>query len=187
MLKSQISRAKQCKHVGLGGVYASTVADFNWKNRRLQKIFNKMKQRCYVRESKDYRWYGDKGIKICNDWLNNPKMFEDWSLSNGYTDDLTIDRIDENKDYSPDNCRWITGVDNTKYKSTTSLIKVNDETHTGRDWAQILGIGTNTINNYVRKYGLDNTVKFIGEYLKNPGKQPNKGQSYYNLYITIQN
>lgn len=155
-----------------------------WKNKRIGKIYRNIKQRCYNKKDKSYKWYGDKGIKVCDEWLNNPKSFEEWSLQNGYTDELTIDRIDEDKDYSPDNCRWISSVDNSKYKSTTSVINVDGEVHTGKDWSKILGLGTNTINTYVRKYGLYDTIEFIKRYMANPNLKPfNRNQSIYSVYM----
>ena len=187
MLKAQICRAKQCNHIGLGGIYALNTADVSWSNKRLQSIFKHMKQRCYIDSCRDYRWYGAKGIKICDEWLNNPQSFEAWALSNGYNDTLTIDRKEEDKDYCPENCRWITPSDNAKYKSTTSLIEVNGEIHTGQDWSRILGFGKNRINTYIRDYGLENTIKFIELYLKNPYLKPKHKQSYYDLYMTTQN
>ena len=155
-----------------------------WNNHRIGHIFNSMKRRCYNENDKNYKWYGAKGIKICDEWLNNPKLFEEWSLQNGYTDELTIDRIDEDKDYSPDNCRWITHIENAKYKSTTSMIEVNGEVHTGKDWSKILGLGANRINTYIRQYGLDNTIEFIRKYLKNPNLKPiNNNCSIYSVYM----
>lgn len=183
MQKAHINRAKQCNHVGLGGVYTSTTSDFIWNNKRLQGIFKGMKRRCYNSSCKDYRWYGDQGIKICDEWLHNPKLFEEWALSNGYADDLTIDRKDENKDYCPENCHWITLENNTRYKSTTVLIDVDGEIHTGREWADTLGVGTNVINTYIRKYGLENTIEFIRRYKANPNLKRKSHQSYYNLYM----
>ena len=113
MLKAQIDRAKQCTHIGLGGIYALNTSDISWSNKRLQSIFKHMKQRCYVDSVRDYRWYGEKGIKICDEWLNNPQSFEAWALSNGYNDTLTIERKEEDKDYCPENCRWVTPSDNS--------------------------------------------------------------------------
>lgn len=173
-----------CNHIDVDGKYIRVT---NWDNKRIGKIFRGMKIRCYNPNKKAYRWYGAKGIKICDEWIENPKLFEDWAVKNGYADNLTIDRIDEDKNYSPDNCRWIPQANNSKYKSTTSLIQVNDEVHTGKDWSRILGFGINTINEYIRKYGLDNTVKFIEAYLNNPGLKPKTKQSYYDLYMTTQN
>ena len=185
MMKRSIKRATQCKHISVNGNYINY--QVGWKNKRIASIFSGMKDRCYNSNCKDYSKYGGKGIKICDEWLNNSTLFELWSLDNGYSDQLTIDRIDGNKDYSPNNCRWIPLEDNARYKSTTSLITVNNETHTGRNWAKILGIGTNKINEYIRKHGLNNTIQFIERYLKNPGLKPKNKQSYYDLYMTIQN
>lgn len=156
-----------------------------WSNSRIGRIFRDMKQRCYNKNGKDYRWYGAKEIKVCDEWLNNPKSFEEWALNNGYADELTIDRIDENKDYSPDNCRWITNIQNSKYKSTTFIINVDGEIHTGKDWSKILGFGVNTINKYIKKYGLDNTIEFIKRYLKNPELRLSisGNKNIYNLYM----
>ena len=171
-----------CKHLDRNGNYYN-FNKYNWSNERIGSIFNVIKDRCYNKNNKSYKWYGEKGIKICKEWIDNPKLFEIWALLNGYEDNLTIDRIDENKDYCPENCRWISNSDNAKYKSTTSLIEVDGETHTGKDWAKILGFGPNLINNYIRKYGLENTIEFIKRYRVNPILKPKGNQSYYDLYM----
>ena len=110
-------------------------------------------------------------------------MFEEWALNNGYRDDLTIDRIDETGNYCPENCRWVLANNNSRYKSTTNLIDVDGEMHTGREWAVILQLGAQVINTYVRKYGMDNTVEFIRRYRENPKPRSNITQSYYNMYM----
>lgn len=173
-----------CSHLRIGGIKTSKKLT-RWNNHRLEHIFSAMKDRCYNELNKDYKIYGNKGIKICDEWLNNPMLFEEWSMNNGYQDNLTIDRIDSGKNYCPENCRWITLSDNSKYKSTTSLIEVDGCIHTGRDWAKKLGLGTNMINTYVKKYGLENTKKFIKKYIDNPElkKQVKSNQSYYDLYM----
>ena len=142
-----------------------------------------MKNRCYNKKVKSYKYYGKRGIKVCDEWKNNFLNFYNWAIKNGYKDNLTIDRIDENKDYCPENCRWVTNINNAKYKTTTSLIEVDGETHTGKDWAKILGFGPNLINNYIRKYGLENTIEFIKRYRVNPILKPKGNQSYYDLYM----
>ena len=169
-----------CKHLSLDGGYIKQV---RWNNHRIQDIFNGMRHRCYSKTDKNYKWYGAKGIKICDEWLGNPLSFEEWSLNNGYDDNLTIDRINEDKDYSPDNCRWIESGQNAKYKSTTSLIDIDGEIHSGKDWARILGLGINTINKYIRKYGIENTIEFIKRFRSNPIKRTKRNQSYYELYM----
>jgi len=75
---------------------------------RLYSIFSGMKQRCYNQNNSHYKWYGAKGITICDEWLGNNGLqnFISWSLEHGYNENLSIDRIDSDKGYSPDNCQW---------------------------------------------------------------------------------
>lgn len=74
---------------------------------RTHNIFTQMKERCYNPENISYPWYGEQGIGVHQDWLDDYTKFYDWSISNGYADDLEIDRIDPAKNYNPENCRWV--------------------------------------------------------------------------------
>lgn len=145
-----------------------------------------MKDRCYNKNSKSYHWYGEKGIKIFDEWMNNPKKFEEWSISNGYIDGMTIDRIDSDKDYCPENCRWVSAEYNSRYKSTTRVLTINGESHTGREWADMLGLGICVVNTYIRLYGIDDTIEFIKRFLDNPSLADKRksGESFFDLYMS---
>lgn len=83
------------------------------KDTRLYTIWCGMKERCNNINSINYKWYGEKGVSICKEWIHDFQAFYNWALSNGYEDGLTIDRIESDKGYSPENCRWITRSENT--------------------------------------------------------------------------
>ena len=89
---------------------------------RVWMAWNNMKARCYNPNNKDYKYYGGKGIKMCKEWKSDFWNFRDWALKHGYKDNLTIDRIDVNNDYTPDNCRWVTMFKQCVNKGNTCYI-----------------------------------------------------------------
>lgn len=89
---------------------------------RLYRIYNCMRNRCYDKKHTHYKNYGGRGITVCNDWLNDRKSFFSWAINNGYKDNLTIDRIDNDKGYSPSNCRWATRYEQQHNKRTKNTI-----------------------------------------------------------------
>lgn len=95
------------------------------KNTRIYSIWCDMKRRCNNEKCKNYKDYGAKGIKVCDEWEKNFISFYLWSIDNGYDDTLTIDRINNNKGYSPDNCRWTTRKQQNNNRKCNVLVEYN--------------------------------------------------------------
>lgn len=108
--------------------------------RKLRDAYNGMKKRCYSETNREYKHYGKRGITVCEEWLNDRKSFLNWSLKNGFNKDKSLDRIDYNKGYSPNNCRWTDIYTQNNNRSNNVWIEYNGETHTIAQWARILNL-----------------------------------------------
>ena len=117
-------------------------------NTRLHKIWQNMRNRCLNRKTPDYKYYGGRGIRICKDW-NDFICFEVWSLSNGYTEKLTLDRIDVNGNYCPNNCRWVTRKVQSNNKRNLRLLEYKGEIKTITQWSETLAIPIATLYRYL--------------------------------------
>ncbi len=107
---------------------------------RIYHIWRTMKARCVDSNSHKYHAYGGRGIKVCDEWLNSFESFYEWAMANGYQEDLSIDRIDNDGDYCPENCRWVTQKEQANNTRKNRLLTHNGETHTVAEWATIVGI-----------------------------------------------
>jgi len=122
-------------------------------NTRLYKIWKGIRKRCYNKNSVSYVYYGERGIKMCDEWYNDYSTFMEWALSHGYEDSLTIDRINVNGDYCPENCRWTTMLVQSNNSRHCHYITYNGETHTISEWARILDISRLTLSNRIINLG----------------------------------
>jgi hypothetical protein len=120
-------------------------------NKRIYKIWINMVSRCHNVNDTGYFDYGGKGITVCDDWKEDILPFYTWSMENGYSDNLTIDRISNEKGYSPDNCRWVTQRDQINNQERNIKIERNGEVKTLAQWADIVGIKYETLSSRYRK------------------------------------
>jgi hypothetical protein len=175
-------KATVCTHLRANGEYISY--GYVWKNKRLKRILRGMIARCYNADDKNYQWYGEIGIRICEQWLKEPATFEEWAMLSGYADNLTIDRIDATKDYRPENCRWIPLKENSRRAGKVNWIDIDGCVLTGKQWAKKLHIGANTINTSIREHGVDKTKELIMAMLKEPPstKHRKSHQTWFSVY-----
>lgn len=110
------------------------------KYNRIRRIWYGMISRCTSMKDKSYYRYGGRGIRVCDEWLNSFEAFESWALANGYRDDLTIDRIDNNGNYEPSNCRWADSITQANNTSKNLYITYKGRTQTLAQWVRELDL-----------------------------------------------
>ena len=125
----------------------------NLSRTRLYKIWNGMKNRCSNTNLREYKYYGGRGIKVCNEWKEDFMKFYDWAIANDYADELTIDRIDVDGDYSPSNCRWITNREQQFNKRNNVLLTHNGETKTLTEWCEEKHLAYQTLRGRIYRLG----------------------------------
>lgn len=108
-----------------------------WKSETpLYHIWEGIKERCLNHKAKNYYFYGGRGISVCESWVNSFSEFEKWAVENGYKDGLTIDREDNDGDYCPENCKWVTQKEQARNRRTNLRITYNGETLCIAEWAE---------------------------------------------------
>lgn len=123
------------------------------KNTRIYRIWYGMKSRCYTKSNPAYNRYGGRGISMCQQWKKDFTAFYNWSMDNGYSKELSIDRINHNGNYEPSNCRWATPKEQSDNKRCNILITINGTTLDLQQWCDKIGIKRSTVNTRVRMCG----------------------------------
>lgn len=128
-------------------VYKVGTTTHNSSKTRLYKIWGGMKERCFRAKHTHYKDYGGRGITVCEEWKGEDGFysFREWALKNGYSDNLTLDRIDNNGNYEPMNCRWITVKEQMNNKRTSHFVIANGDKMTVAQCSQKYNIPKSTI------------------------------------------
>lgn len=108
------------------------------RNTRLYRIWANMKSRCYNSNKSNYKYYGALGITVCSEWLQDFENFYNWSINNGYKENLTLDRVNTHDNYNPKNCRWVTTTEQQNNKENNYIICYSGQEHTLAEWSNIL-------------------------------------------------
>ena len=120
------------------------------RNTKLYRVWCGMKRRCYQPQDKRYNRYGGRGITVCQAWREDFQLFYEWAINNGYCEGLTIDRINNDAEYSPENCRWVTRAEQNRNYSRNHYITYRGETKCLSDWAEEFGISRATVLNRLK-------------------------------------
>ena len=138
---------------------------------RLYQIWHGMKDRCQRKDGQHFEKYGGRGITVCQEWADSFEAFKDWALANGYRDDLSLDRKDNDGPYSPDNCRWATRREQQSNRKITVFITHNGETRTLAEWSRITGIHYATLSHRLRRGYPEEKLFSIEDNRKKKGKK----------------
>lgn len=129
---------------------------------RLYNIWRQMRQRCGNSNSSSYCNYGNRGIYVCDEW-DTFENFYDWAINNGYESSLSIDRINNDEGYSPENCRWADSSTQANNKRTCHYVTYNDLTHTVTEWSRILGVHAETLRHRIKHGDMSDFEKHFCE------------------------
>lgn len=129
--------------------------------KRMYYIWRRMIDRCFNKNTCGFKDYGGRGITVCAAWQENFINFYEWAINNGYREDLTIERIDVNGNYCPENCKWIPLAEQALNKRTSLRIELNGEVKTLKEWCSYYGFKRHMFYVYKKRHNLSNTEALI--------------------------
>ncbi len=147
--------------------------------RTIHRTWRNMIWRCYRKEHISYKYYGERGITVCDEWLNDFQSFYDWALSSGYSKNLTLDRIDNDGNYEPSNCRWATAKEQANNTRANHLVTCNGETKTISEWAELLGITHQALSDRLNSKSWTIEDALTVKKKSRPAKQPSFRKAVY--------
>ena len=120
-------------------------------NTVLYRRWTNMKVRCNNVKHTHYKSYGGRGICVCTEWMDSYQSFAEWAINNGYSKELTLDRINNDGNYEPSNCRWVTITRQANNKSTNVLVTIGDKTQSIADWCRELNLNYGTVKHRISR------------------------------------
>lgn len=174
----QLSNLRHGGVKSCGCLKHEATAKHHKSNTRLYAVYMTMKQRCCNENHRDYKYYGSRGIQVCDEWKGNFAAFYDWSLENGYDEtadrgQYTIDRIDVNGNYEPSNCRWITIEEQQRNKRNNVLYEYKGSMLTLTEISKQSGIPAGTLTSRIYESGMS-IEKATKEDKMKTGREPKK-------------
>lgn len=157
-VKSGKIKSCGCLHNELAKKRATKFSHGTVEYKRLYRVYNWMKRRCYDESTPRYQDYGGRGIRVCDEWMDKNSGFDrfaEWALNSGYSNDLTIDRIDVEGDYSPENCAWKTAKEQNANKRTTVYVEYHGERVRLLDLCKNAAVSYDTVHDRIFKRGWD--------------------------------
>lgn len=127
------------------------MATHHMSGTRIYKIWMSMRHRCQIPSDANYYKYGARGIQVCDEWRDF-SVFYNWAMNHGYSDNLSIDRIDNDGNYCPENCRWVTRQVQANNTRRNKLITYNGKTQSLPDWCRELNLNYKTIRTRINVY-----------------------------------
>lgn len=155
-LKTGLQKSCGCLKEEMKSFIGTVNKKYKNTNKRLYSVYHGMIDRCYNPKHSHYRTYGGRGITVCDEWLGEfgYDAFAEWAFPSGYDEnaehgECTLDRIDVNKGYSPDNCRWISNAEQQHNRTNTHKITYNGETLSMKQWSEKLNISYSKITYHI--------------------------------------
>ena len=148
------------------GIKRHSVKRHGLSSHPLNHIWLGIKERCQNPNADNYKWYGAKGIKVCEEWQSFMPFYK-WAIKNGWTSGLTVDRIDGSKDYCPSNCRLITVKEQCRNRKSNVNITVDGITHLQCEWEDILGLKPKIISKWKHRHGIEYVINRLRQEVSN--------------------